>query len=153
MKIANLFLVLSSAGLAAAAIYGSPAGADNNNELTRAEQACQQALDDGSEEALRKFLKLYPSSDTACYALASTQVLQDTGGASSSGANSSGSSSSSSGASSSSSGASSSSSGASSSSSGSSGLGNPGNAKAVGKAGESPGGNGMGPTGSRGRNG
>ena len=129
MKIANLFLVLSSAGLAAAAIYGSPAGAENDNELSRAEQACQRALDKGTEDALQAFLRQYPGSDTACTAFASTEVSQNDGSSgSSSGANSSGSSSSSSGSSSSSSG----------SSSSSSGLGNPGNNSPVGHSGEAP---------------
>jgi hypothetical protein len=41
---------------------------------TKAECACQIALDSGSTRALRAFLRLYPKSNTACGALASTAV-------------------------------------------------------------------------------
>jgi hypothetical protein len=47
---------------------------------TKAECACLVALDTGSRSALRKFLQLYPRSDTACNALASTATVKDKAG-------------------------------------------------------------------------
>jgi hypothetical protein len=158
MKNVRIFFTLSSALIVAASVYGVSADAQKSDldqciagGLSKAECACETALQKGTQEALRDFLKLYRNADTACNALASTATVSNGGdvssnGASSSGASSSGASSSgasSSGASSSgasSSGASSSgasSSGASSSGASSSGA-NPGNDKPVGNAGESP---------------
>jgi uncharacterized protein YjbI with pentapeptide repeats len=173
MKNVRIFFTLSSALIVAASVYGVSADAQKSDldqctagGLSKAECACELALQKGTQKALRDFLKLYENADTACNALASTATVSNGGdissngasssgasssgasssGASSSGASSSGASSSgasSSGASSSgasSSGASSSgasSSGASSSGASSSGA-NPGNDKPVGNAGESP---------------
>jgi hypothetical protein len=60
--VAGLFL--SSASVKAASLCNS-----------KAECACEIALNSGSRNTLRQFLLLYPRSDTACNAQASTDVV------------------------------------------------------------------------------
>jgi hypothetical protein len=45
-----------------------------NAASSGSQKACQNALDMGTKSALRAFLRKYPKSDTACNALASTDV-------------------------------------------------------------------------------
>lgn len=73
--LATLSLLAIGAGSqvtpASANIFGR---CDNLTGLTEAECACQAALDEGTTNALKDFLKLYAkdANDTACGALAST---------------------------------------------------------------------------------
>ncbi len=46
--------------------------------LNAAECACQDALNSGSQLAIKKFLRLYPRSDTACNAINSTAAVNTT---------------------------------------------------------------------------
>ena len=54
---------------------------DNLTGLTEAECACQAALDQGTTNALKDFLRLYArdANDTACGALASTDLITGQG--------------------------------------------------------------------------
>jgi hypothetical protein len=45
-----------------------------NAASSGSQKACQNALDIGTKSALRAFMRKYPKSDTACNALASTDV-------------------------------------------------------------------------------
>ena len=79
MKNLRLFFTLSSSLIIAASVYGVSANAKQSNleqciagGLSKAECACEIALQDGTKKALRDFLKLYRNADTACNALAST---------------------------------------------------------------------------------
>ncbi len=102
MKNVRIFFTLSSALIVAASVFGVSADAQKSDldqciagGLSKAECACNTALQKGTQEALRDFLILYRNAETACNALASTAT--DTSGgdvASSSGASSSGASSS-----------------------------------------------------------
>src|SRR3989337_4401861 len=120
MKAVGIFFTLSSALIIAASVYGVSADAQKSDldqctagGLSKAECACETALEKGTQKALRDFLRLYGNADTACNALASTANLREnsSGGEIGGSSSSSGGSSSSSGGSSSSSGGSSSSSG------------------------------------------
>lgn len=136
MKSVRIFFTLSSALIVAATVFGVSAGAKKSSydqciedDGSKAECACEFALQKGTKSALQEFLRLYRNADTACNATASTAEFNDSngglggssGGGSSNGGSSNGGSSS-----------------GGSSSGGSSSGGNPGNDKPVGNAGESP---------------
>jgi hypothetical protein len=76
-KIFSLSIVLATA--ATGLFVGSASVSAAKLCGTKAECACQMALEIGSKNALRKFMRLYPRSNTACNALASTANV-DAGG-------------------------------------------------------------------------
>lgn len=80
MRIQNVLLTLLgvfgfSIGGGAASSYPAQAAVQQCNGLTE-EECCQLALEKNSIEALEEFLRLYPRSDTACGALATTARSQ-----------------------------------------------------------------------------
>ena len=84
MKNVRIFFTLSSALIVAASVYGVSADARKSaltnalqDGLSKAECACEIALQKGTKKALRDFLKLYRNADTACNALASTANLTE----------------------------------------------------------------------------
>jgi hypothetical protein len=76
----NLKLIFSLSALAGTALLLATAPGNSATSasqclrmnMTAAECACQDALDSGSSSAIRQFRRLYPRSDTACNATAST---------------------------------------------------------------------------------
>jgi hypothetical protein len=75
MKKLNAILKISglmSTALVLMTISGEAASNCRKMGLSKAECACSAALSTGSQSALRKFLQVYPGSDTACNAMAST---------------------------------------------------------------------------------
>ena len=68
LAISTLFLTSVSSDAAVNAKKCRLAG------MTIVECACENALNSGSQKALRLFLRQYPGSDTACNATASTKV-------------------------------------------------------------------------------
>jgi hypothetical protein len=82
MNYAKIF-TLSSALIVAASVFGASAEARKSNwdqctanHLTKAECACVMALEKGTEMALRDYLRLYRTADTACNARASTATTE-----------------------------------------------------------------------------
>lgn len=74
LAISTLFLTSISSDAAVNAKKCRLAG------MTIVECACENALNSGSQKALRLFLRQYPGSDTACNATASTKVKTPTSG-------------------------------------------------------------------------
>jgi uncharacterized membrane protein YgcG len=77
MKNLRALFVLSSALVVAASVYGSSAMVQAASlkscmagGLTEAECACEAALEKGTKQAIRNFLRSYPGADTACSATA-----------------------------------------------------------------------------------
>jgi hypothetical protein len=77
MKNIKTLLGISALAVAAATAFyiGTISANAATKCTTRAECACQVALDSGSSSALRTFMRLYPHSDTACNAVNSTAVI------------------------------------------------------------------------------
>ncbi len=79
MENLRAILVVSGALVAATSFYGSVANAQSAGikscmagGLTEAECACEAALEKGTRQALRSFLRNYRGQGTACAATAST---------------------------------------------------------------------------------
>ena len=77
MKNLRAFFILSSALVIAGSFYASTASTQAASlkscmagGLTKAECACEIALEKGTKQAIRDFLKSYPRSKTACSATA-----------------------------------------------------------------------------------
>ena len=82
MKYAKIF-TLSSALIVAASVFGASAEArkSDSDQCTasgrnKAECACVLALEKGTRKALRDYLKMYRTADTACNARASTATTE-----------------------------------------------------------------------------
>jgi hypothetical protein len=72
-NIKTLFGISALAVAAATAFYiGATSANAASNCSSKAECACQVALDSGSPAAMRKYLQMFPRADTACKALNST---------------------------------------------------------------------------------
>jgi hypothetical protein len=65
----------AATALTTLALTVSSGSAVSANCGSKAECACQIALDSGSKSAMRTFKRLYPHSNTACSALNSTEEL------------------------------------------------------------------------------
>ncbi len=83
MKYAKIF-TLSSALIVAATVFGASAEARKSDSdqctasgLNKAECACVMALEKGTKKALRDYLKMYRTADTACNARASTEITKN----------------------------------------------------------------------------
>jgi hypothetical protein len=123
VKYAKIFLTFSSTLIVAASVFGMSAQARKSDvdqctmrALNKAECACEMALEKGTKKALRDYLKLYRNADTACDAMASIKKITEDSNGDELGSGTS----------------------ADDSSDVGSTLGNPGNNKSVGHAGESP---------------